>query len=132
LTALFTASYRAYRPELGQAVVTSQGFPRWLPEAQEWPRAWVLTPSWDLFHAKDPAAFRTGYLERLDRFGACKIARVLERIARQYQASALVLVCHEQNWEQCHRGLIAEWLLTRTGELVEELAAVHPNREDKS
>jgi hypothetical protein len=38
MTALFTASYRAFRPDWGQAVVTSRSLPRWrLEEAQEWP-----------------------------------------------------------------------------------------------
>jgi Domain of unknown function DUF488 len=121
VTDLCTASYRAFQPGWGQPVVTSLGLPRWRPEAAQWPRCWLLTPTPSLFRTEDWDEFRTGYLGRLDGFGPRKVARTLERIARGHRAGCLVLLCHEGDWERCHRGLVAEWLLTRTGELVTEI-----------
>ncbi|MGH3273513.1 MAG: DUF488 family protein, N3 subclade [Streptosporangiaceae bacterium] len=128
MTQLCTASYRAFRPGWGQPVCTSLGLPKWRPEAEQWPRAWVLTPTWALFGVKDWDEFRVAYLARLDGFGPRKIARTLERIAREHEAERLVLLCHEGDWARCHRGLIAEYLLTRTGEVVEELRLTEGER----
>jgi Protein of unknown function, DUF488 len=95
--------------------------PRWRPEAREWPRCWLLTPTPKLaFHTDDRAEFRRGYLARLEEYGPAKVARTLERIARDHQAERLVLLCHELAPTRCHRGLIAEWLLATTGELITE------------
>jgi Protein of unknown function, DUF488 len=122
LTQLFSASYRAYRPEMGQAVITSLGLPRWRPEAESWPRAWVLTPTSQLFHLADDDEFTAGYLARLERFGPQKIGRTLEAIARQHEADRLCLLCHEGDWTRCHRSQFAAWWLTTTGELVTEVS----------
>ena len=120
MTVLFTCSYRAYRQDMGQAVACSLGLPRWHPEAEQWPRCWLIAPSAALFHG--PAeGFADGYEERLERFGARKIARVLEQIARTHQAERLVLLCHEADWDRCHRQQFAAWWTTTTGELVTEL-----------
>jgi len=43
LTRIHTSSYRAFRPDMGTPVVTSLGLPRWRPEAQDWPRCWLIT-----------------------------------------------------------------------------------------
>lgn len=120
MTQLLTASYRAYRPEMGQAVVTSLGLPRWRPEAASWPRCWVLTPTPQLFHAATDEEFERGYAERLERSGPQKIARTLERIARGHDAERLVLLCHEADASRCHRSQIADFMLATTGELIEE------------
>jgi Protein of unknown function, DUF488 len=117
---LFTASYRAFVPSMGQPVVTSLGLPRWRPEAETWPRCWLLTPTWALFNSP-PGEFERGYAERLDRFGAAKISRVLERIAREHHADRLVLLCHELDGRQCHRADLATWLLARAGQVVTEI-----------
>lgn len=129
MTDLFTCSYRAFAPNMGQPVVTSLGLPRWRPEAETWPRCWLLTPTWPLFQvakAGDWDEFRSRFLARLDGFGPQKISRTLQRIAREHQADRLVLVCHEADWTRCHRGLVAEWLLTRTGELAQEVGPPIP------
>ena len=91
---LYTGSYGAYSLSMGQAVVTSLLLPRWLPEAASWPRCWVLTPTWQMFHA-EPDVFEREYLARLDRFGAPKIGRALHAIARETGAGRLVLLCYE-------------------------------------
>lgn len=107
MTDLFTASYRAYRPEHGQAVVTSLGLPKWrLPEAEPWPRCWLIAPSSALFHGPSEE-FEAGYRDRLARFGPQKIARALEAIARQHEADKLCLLCHEGDWLRCHRSQFA-------------------------
>ena len=118
---IFTTSFRRYRPEMGTAVVTSLGLPKWLPEAQSWPRCWVITPTPTLFHLADDDEFARLYVERLDRFGAQKISRALQRIAVEHQAGKLVLLCHESDWDSCHRKLFAAWLMEATGELCREM-----------
>jgi len=121
VTELATASYRAFRPGWGTPVVTSLGLPRWRPEAATWPRCWLVTPTPTLFGLDDWAEFEQGYLARLASIGPRKIARVLERIACEYQAERIVLLCHEAGWERCHRGLLASYLLAETGELLTEI-----------
>jgi hypothetical protein len=118
---IFTASYREYRPEMGVAVVTSRGLPKWrLAEAEGWPHCWLLAPGHDYYDA--PAdEFERAYLAQLDRHGPAKIGRVLADIAREHHAESVVLLCHEIRWEDCHRILAARWITERTGELVEEL-----------
>jgi Protein of unknown function, DUF488 len=118
---LHTSSYRTWRPGMGFPVVASLLVPKWLPEAAEWPRCWVVTPQWSYWRAEWPEPFREHYVAQLDRHGPRKIARVLERIAREHQAPRLTLLCHEIRWEECHRHLFACWLLERTGELVTEI-----------
>jgi hypothetical protein len=106
---------------MGQAVVTSLGLPRWRAEAQNWPRAWVLTPTPQLLAETDAETFAAGYAVRLTRLGVQKIARVLEQIAVDHDASTLVLLCHEADWDTCHRQQFASWWLTTTGEAIAEI-----------
>lgn len=107
---------------MGQAVVTSLGLPRWREEAANWPRCWLITPTWALFRETDEQAFVRGYVGRLERFGSAKISRALHQIARERQADRLVLLCHETDWEKCHRQLFARWLTETAGDVVEELS----------
>jgi uncharacterized protein DUF488 len=131
MTLLYTCSYRAYRPEFGQPVVTSLGLPKWIPEAEQWPRCWLITPTSALFHGPGGAEFAAGYEERLNKFGPALVARTLEKIARQYDAEALVLLCFEQRAADCHRGQFASWLFDTTGELAPEvLTGVVPDHDD--
>jgi uncharacterized protein (DUF488 family) len=37
------------------------------------------------------------------------------------RAEAVVLLCHEADWNVCHWLLLARWITERTGELVEEI-----------
>jgi hypothetical protein len=120
MTELFTASYRAYRPDMGQAVVTSLGLPRWRPEARQWPRCWLLTPTPALFREPDDEKFAEGYAARLEGFGPQKIASVLEAIARDTGAGRLVLLCHEADPARCHRSQFTSYWLAATGERIEE------------
>ena len=121
MTILFSASYRAYQPDMGTPVVISLGLPRWRPEAEQWDRCWLLAPTSAMFHEADDAEFTRLYVERLARFGPAKIARTLERIAQEHDAERLVLLCHEADWSRCHRQQFAAWWLETTGELVREM-----------
>jgi uncharacterized protein DUF488 len=122
MTTLFTCSYRAYRAEMGQAVVISLGLPRWrMAEASTWPRCWLLTPTRELLDEPDDEAFAAGYAERLERFGPEKIARTLEQIATDHDAATLLLLCHEPDPGQCHRQQFSGYWLTTTGEAVTEV-----------
>lgn len=127
MTALFCCSYRAYSPDMGQAVVTSLGLPKYRPESAGWPRNFLIAPSSALFKLHGPE-FRGPYIERLERFGVQRIAKTLEAIAQQHEAESLVLLCHEVNWDNCHRKVFAEWLMTRTGELIQEVEVVMPRQ----
>src|SRR5260370_42059594 len=109
MTQLYTSSYRAYRPEMGQAVVTSLGLPRWHHDAEQWPRCWLLPPSPSLFREPDADVFGRLYVERLERVRAAKRARTLGRIAHEHDAETLVLLRHEADGNPCHRGLFAAW-----------------------
>jgi hypothetical protein len=122
MTELVTCSFRAFRPGMGAPVITSLGLPKWRPEAAEWPRCWLLAPTWAQFRMTDPHEFRASYLDRLDRFGVAKVTRTLELIAREQQAETLVLLCHEIAPTGCHRSLAAEFMLTRAGVAVDEVA----------
>lgn len=118
---LFTTCYGRFNPKMGQPVVTSLGTPK-SDVVKAWPVAHLLTPRWSYWKA-DPENFRRQYLEQLDRFGPEKIARMLQRIAEETGESRLVLLCWEADWEKCHRSMLADWLLERTGELVCEITA---------
>jgi hypothetical protein len=121
VTTLATASYRVWRPSMGQAVVTSRGLPRWrLAEASKWPRCWMLAPARSLW-GLPREEFRGRYFAQLEEHGAEVIARQLERTARQTGADRLVLLCFEPVVADCHRGDFAAWWLVTTGERVEEL-----------
>ncbi len=120
MTTIYTASYQSYRPEMGHAVVTSLGLPRWRPRAGTWPRCWYITPTPALLHAT-AGDFNRDYPVRLTRFGAAKIARALEHIAHEHQAQQLVLLCHDHDPTDCGRSLFADWWLAVTGEVITEI-----------
>ena len=121
MTTIHTASYRAYREEMGQAVIISRGLPRWrMSEAAGWPRCWLLTPTPELLDDTDEE-FAAGYVQRLERFGPQKISRTLEQLAADHDAEHLLLLCHEPDPGQCHRRQFADWWLTTTGEAITEV-----------
>lgn len=123
VTTLYTASYGAWRPELGAPVVTSLGVPKWIKGAASWPRCLEVTPGGHYFRA--PAEqFRKAYLSQLEHFGVQRISRRLAEIARSGFAEPqdrLVILCFESVPDQCHRRTFAEWLLLQSGELAEEV-----------
>jgi Protein of unknown function, DUF488 len=121
MTTLYTVSYRAWTPGLGQLVVTSLGLPKWLlPEARTWPRCWPLTPRSSYFDAPDDE-FERAYVAQLERHGPRRIAQELAAIARETGAETLLLACFEPRREECHRSLAASWWMARTGERIPEI-----------
>lgn len=105
---------------MGLPLVTSRGLPRWRPEAATWPWLWSITPTGAEF-ALTGAEFTALYTERLTRYGTARIARSLERIAREHDTDRIVLLCHESDVTRCHRGSLAAWWLTTTGEDIAEI-----------
>jgi hypothetical protein len=124
VTDLFTASYRAWRPWLGQPVVTSLQVPKWIDGAADWPQLWPACPRWSYFRSAD---FDRIYTAQLARYGPKAIAERLAEITRQAgRPDRLVLLCWEWGGpdggrDRCHRGTFARWWLESTGEIVEEI-----------
>ena len=71
----------------------------------------------------DISAFKREYFVRLERIG---VDRIIQQL-RQFESDEkdVVLLCWEdvrkgeKDW--CHRTMFAEWWLTQTGEIIEEL-----------
>jgi hypothetical protein len=126
MTDLATASYRAWHPGFaGQPVVTSLTLPRWLPEAADWPKARIITPSWHDFKAGDWAE---RYRERIEEYGVCRITTELEEIAADCGADLLVLMCFEADPADCHRQIFADLMITQAGVRVDELVSPTPTK----
>jgi hypothetical protein len=119
---LLTASYGAWRPELGTPVVASLVVPvKRIPESAEWARCWDITPRWSYWRSQWPDEFAEHYLAQLERYGTRRIAGYLSRIARERQAERLVLLCYEPIAAACHRSLFAAWWLHNVGEVITEV-----------
>ena len=117
MTDVFTSCYRLWRPDMGLPVVCSLTRPKdevWQHAASCWP----LTPRWSYF--KQPDAGER-FEAQLARYGPHEIARALQQIAVEHDASRLVLLCWEADWGSCHRRRIARFLLETSGWLVQEL-----------
>lgn len=118
MTELATCSYLAWRPGFGQPVVRSLQLPRWIGEASSWPRCILIAPRRSYFRADD---WEDQYRAQLARYGAPRIGKALEAIAREHQAERLVLMCFEAEPERCHRGRFASSWIETTGERITEL-----------
>lgn len=92
--------------------------PKFIPEAKDWPRCHLLTPRWSYFRSDD---FAEQVAAQLDGYGSARVTAVLERIARGRDAERLVLCCFESDPAQCHRSMVATWLITRAGLVCDEL-----------
>jgi hypothetical protein len=73
---------------MGLPIVASLQLPKWIPDAANWPRCWLITPRWSYFRAAD---WSVQYVSQLERFGVQRIARELEAIARDNDADRLVV-----------------------------------------
>ncbi len=125
MTTLHTAAYGTWQPAFGQPVVASLTTPRWIPESASWPRCMAITPRWS--YKKAPAEeFASRYLEQLNRYGPKMITAELERIGREHEADAVVVLCYEHEWTRCHRIQFAAWMIETTGVLVTELSMPPP------
>jgi hypothetical protein len=83
----------------------------------------MLAP-YELLGVVDREEFEARYRERLDRFGAEKILRVLEALAAGSEANGVCLLCFEdltKPGEWCHRRIAAAWLEEQAGMKIPEL-----------
>jgi hypothetical protein len=83
----------------------------------------MLAP-YELLGVDDRDEFEARYRERLNRFGAEEILRVLEALAAGYAAGGVVLLCFEdltKPGEWCHRRIAAAWLEEQSGIEIPEL-----------
>lgn len=122
LTQLFTCSYRADAPEIGQAAVTRPGPSRFRPGAKAWPRllASAPGPAHATLNRGHPRLCRAA-----ERHGSAQIAAELEFTACRHQTGRPVICCNETSPFDAaadrHRSTLAAWLLATTGEVVTEV-----------
>ena len=88
-----------------------------------------IAPPGYLFNEYNRARFTPAYFRHMDKTGVNRIAQIL----RGYEAMGkpVVLCCYEdvrKPNEWCHRLVFAEWWMSRTGEVIEELPDPSPNK----
>jgi hypothetical protein len=101
-------------------VATSVGLPKFATGYRIADHAKLLAP-FGLLGIDDEDEFTRRYRERLDRYGAEKILRVLAAIARRENCGGVVLLCFEPAGVFCHRRVLADWIEQKTGQRVSEL-----------
>lgn len=114
-------------PELKRGEYTtvriSLGTPKWPLGYQLDGECTELMPFGLLNKYEEYEDFKPEYFQRLDRYGARRIQRQLEKFLTHKKD--VVLLCYEDirkgpdNW--CHRTAFAEWMLERAGMVIEEL-----------
>lgn len=114
-----TASWFAYRPDMGLAIRASLGMPK-KGFAHPLEELRVATPHPSYFRASDEE-FERRFLEQLNRAGVVTIRRKLQEFADSHGATTVVLLCFERDRADCHRGMFAQWWEDQTGERIEEL-----------
>ncbi len=115
--ALATCNFHAYRPEMGRAVSTSVGRPRFF--GHQYVTLDAAAPH-GLRHIEDLAAFAPRYLARLEEHKE----EILEALIDLAGAGEpLVLMCFENlaKGKWCHRTTLGLWLFETTGQVVPEL-----------
>lgn len=127
---LSTCGFRAFRPEMGVPVRTSNGKPRYHLNYPLMYKAECVFPRWALVKMSDMSRFSQLYQEDLDKLDFQIFVDTFEAIA-QHNAGAqsvldgmkpnLVLMCFEADVRQCHRGAFAQWWNAKTGMEVPEL-----------
>ena len=128
---IYTSRYS--NPELKTGKYTVVGITRGAPK---FPLQYRLdgnimdrAPPGYLFNEYDRARFTPAYFRHMDKAGVSRIAQIL----RGYEAMGkpVVLCCYEdvrKPNEWCHRLVFAEWWMSRTGEVIEELPDPSPNK----
>ena len=107
---IFTGNFKT-AGRLPQAVAICRGLPRnWTGRSYK-----PLAPSWKLIKAGlDQKAFIKAYrAEVLDKLDAMQVIRDLG-------GDNFIMLCWEAPREFCHRRIVAAWILSETGILVEE------------
>lgn len=119
---LFTTSYRAFSPEWGLPVRTSNGHPKYGINYKLQYKAPLLYPEWAMVKADLPMEqFNRRYEELMDERGIDNIKDMFQALADHSGENRLVLMCFEKSPSHCHRRAFASWWMKRTGEPVLEL-----------
>ncbi|MFD6094766.1 hypothetical protein ACFVWN_00980 [Nocardiopsis flavescens] len=125
--ALATCSYQEFTPEMGAAVRTTVGAPRWKLPYPLIGHARLITPASSML-GMERDRYRQVYEQRLADTGVYRITAELRSLAQDRQ-EPLVLLCFDglakrENW--CHRTMFSRWWHETTGQEVPELGAVPP------
>lgn len=87
----------------------------------------LLAPTFELFRRKLPRdEFRRLYHHHLDSIGVGRISAELEAVSRRFDGRDLILLCYERDAAKCHRSDLAAWMLSQTGQPIEELPRPAP------
>jgi hypothetical protein len=116
---VYTGRYQDARHHPDIVIVRiSVGHPRFI--RRPLPKLVEATPHGLLKVAGDE--FEQQYRERLDSFGADRIAARLHDLTAEH-GGPLVLCCYEDvaAGEACHRRMFADWWMRRAGEPIDEL-----------
>lgn len=124
---LATCSFQEFQPDMGAAVKTTAGHPRFPLGYTLAGRLPQITPDRSFLRLPRPA-FREAYLAKLDGVGLDGITAAMAELAETVGHQRLVLLCFDRLnkpgvW--CHRTMFAEWWAFVTGERIPELGA-HP------
>lgn len=120
---LFTTHYKAFNPESGVPVQTSNGRPKFTLDYPLRYKAQLLYPEWSAVRANlSVEEFNQRYFEVMDSRGLDNVTDILESIAEHAGDNRLVIMCFEKNPRECHRRAFAEWWESKTGEMVPELS----------
>lgn len=121
---LATCSYGEYRPDMGVAIRTTAGHPRFFRQPVGG-HAKLITPTRQLLAANLPAdAYEFQYRRMLNEHGIQAIHTELAALAAANAGGRLVLLCFDrmnkpENW--CHRRMLARFWAESTGEEIPEL-----------
>jgi len=117
---LKTGRYSTFTADQGIAVATSVGLPRFRLGYAIEHEIDALKPFGLLKLPRD--RFEVAYRKRLDLTGPERLRWQFQEIAAEHPGEPLVFLCFEDVSKQwCHRRLLADWWLERTGQLIPEI-----------
>lgn len=124
---LATCSFQEFHPSMGAPIRTTVGAPRY-PLGYDLAGHWLAVTPIRSFLGQPEAIYRDLYRRMLDQVGIKRLVRETHDLAAKAGSERLVLLCFDRlakadGW--CHRTMLAEWWLERTGEVVPELGDVH-------
>jgi hypothetical protein len=120
---LTTGRFQTYRPEMGRAIRTTVGPPRFFKHPHVHARRCTPYGIFGVVH--DEADYTAAYLARLDRHGD----GVLAEIADLTDGEGGCLLCYcKLDETYCHRRILAEWVESTSGLAVPEVDPLAPAR----
>ncbi len=112
-----------------QPVGISRGNPRF-GTGYRYKKLIELAPSREAFAIEDWDAFSAVYRAGLEELGLEAIMGKLKRISEEAGGATPVLLCFEVSPDDCHRGLLSDWLREHGVEVRELRAGDLPQRPD--